>query len=316
MSLLIRPRSGETSGAGVPRRDIGRMALAALLVCLVGWSSGAWAQAQERSVSVGGVQRSYLLFVPPGVSNPAPLVMVFHGGGGRAQGIMRSTGMNAVAERGRFIVAYPQGEGRGGGKGTWNIGGPNSASSANDIGFVQAMLADIERSYPIDRRRIFATGESMGGVFAYRLACEMSDTFAAIAPVAATMVQPNCAPRSPVAVLHIQGSADQNIPLNGGTGSMTGMGRAWPSPRGAVDFWARADGCSPAVSSRQDGPDTTCQTHTTCRSTVEMCIVNGGGHAWPGSPPQRWQQRYRVYVSQNFPASQRIWEFFAAHPKQ
>jgi polyhydroxybutyrate depolymerase len=298
------------------------LALAALAAVLTGFAPGASAQgqsqgqAQERSVSVGGTQRSFLLYVPPGVQQPAPLVLVFHGGGGRAQGIMRTSNMNAVADRGRFIVAYPQGVGRGMGRGTWNIGGPNSASSANDVAFVQAMIADIQRSYPIDKRRIFATGESMGGIFSYRLACEMSDTFAAIAPVAATMVQPNCAPRSPVAVLHIQGSQDENIPLNGGRGSMTGGGRDWPSPTAAIDFWAQADGCAPAVSSRQDGPETICQTRTTCRSTVEMCVVNGGGHAWPGSQPQRWQQQYRVHVAQSFPASERIWDFFAAHPKQ
>ena len=306
---------GDRTENGAPRRLFALAALAALLV-FAGGTPRAWAQVQERSVSVGGTQRSYLLYVPLGISGPAPLVMVFHGGGGRAQGIVRSTGMNALADSSHFVVAYPQGVGRRGGRGTWNIGGPNSASDADDIAFVQAMLADIERGNPIDRRRIYATGESMGGVFAYRLACEMSDTFAAIAPVAATMVEPNCAPRSPVAVLHIQGTADENIPLNGGTGAMTGMGRDWPSPRGAVDFWARADGCAPTVSSRQDGADTTCRTHTACRSTVEMCTVNGGGHAWPGSEPQRWQQRYNVYVSQSFPASQRIWEFFAAHPKQ
>jgi polyhydroxybutyrate depolymerase len=155
----------------------------------------------------------------------------------------------------------------------------------------------------------------MGGVFSYRLACEMSTTFAAIAPVAATMVQPGCAPRSPVSVLQIQGTADQNIPIDGGSGTMTAAGRAWPPVANSVSFWARADGCSASESSAPNGPETTCQTYNQCRATVEYCIVRGGGHAWPGMTPQRWQRRFNVYVTQTYPASERVWQFFAAHPK-
>lgn len=228
---------------------------------------------------------------------------------------MRTSGMNDIADQHGFIVVYPDGVGRGNGRGTWNIGLSEFGSTADDVGFVRAILADLSQSYAIDARRIYSTGESMGGVFSYTLACRMSATFAAIAPVAATMVESNCAPVSPVAVLHIQGTADQNIPINGGAGSMTGMGRNWPPPMNGISFWAHADGCPGTESTRQDGPETTCQTFDGCRATVEFCVVAGGGHAWPGSQPQRWQQMLSVYVSQTFPASQRIWAFFAAHPK-
>ncbi len=273
-------------------------------------------QVQARVLTVGGITRRYLIRVPAGIGRPAPLVFVFHGGGGRAAGVMRTSGMNDVADRQNFIVVYPDGAGRGEGRGTWNVGLGDVGGSADDVGFVRAILRDVERGYPIDPRRIYATGESMGGIFSYRLACEMSETFAAIAPVAATMVEPNCAPVRPVAVLHIQGSADQNIPLNGGAGAMTGMGRNWPAPTIGISFWAHVDGCPGTESTRQDGPETTCQTFDGCRATVEFCVVAGGGHAWPGSQPLRWQQMFNVYVSQTFPASERIWAFFAAHPKQ
>src|SRR5215204_5721201 len=68
-------------------------------------------RAEERAVIVGGIERSYLLYVPAGVQLPTPAVMVFHGGGGRAQGIMQTIGMNDVADQHRFIAVYPQGLG-------------------------------------------------------------------------------------------------------------------------------------------------------------------------------------------------------------
>ena len=111
----------------------------ALAVLAAQPKAGRAQEAQERSVG----DRSYLIYVPPGVARPAPLVLVFHGGGGQAEGMMRLTRMNEVADRGHFIVVYPEGVGRRGGRGTWNVGGAESVSSADDVGFVRAVLADV-----------------------------------------------------------------------------------------------------------------------------------------------------------------------------
>jgi polyhydroxybutyrate depolymerase len=269
----------------------------ALFATLLTWPFGARSQEalQERSVVVGGTQRSYTVHVPANMASRAPVVLVFHGGGGRPEAIARRTGMNDVADQNGFVVVYPAGaEAPSGRGGTWNIGGSSSPSSANDVAFVQAILADLGRSVPIDQSRIFATGISMGGVFSYRLACEMSSTFAAIAPVAATMVESSCRPQSPVAVLHIHGTDDERIPINGGRGSMTATNRAWPAPMTGLTQWSRLDGCAAQPSSNTDG----CTTYSQCRATVEYCVVNGGSHTWPAG------------------ATERIWQFFAAHPKQ
>ena len=252
----------------------------------------------QHTVSVSGVERSYVAHVPSGTAGAVPVVFVFHGGGGRPEAIERNTGMDEVADQNGFIAVYPAGDLRASGRGgSWNVGGSISPSSANDVAFVRAIVADLERNVPIDRARIYATGLSIGGVFAYRLACEMSDTFAAIAPVAATMVERSCAPTSPVAVLHIHGVEDDRIPVAGGRGEMTASNRSWPAPQQGISFWSRFDQCAGEPARSDEGAET-CTTYGQCRATVKYCVINGGGHGWPGG------------------ASEQIWAFFAAHPKR
>ena len=269
----------------------------------------------QRMVNVDGAERWYLLHVPPDAPNPAPVVMVFHGGGGHPAAIMQSTGMNELADESRFIVVYPAGSPQPYGRGlTWNVGPPQSVTDADDVGFVRAVLRDLENTGPIDHSRIYATGLSIGGVFTYRLACEMSETFAAIAPVAATMIEQSCSPRSPVAVMHIHGDADERIPIRGGSGPMTASGRIWPAPRKGISFWQRFDGCPGPESRTADGPDATCTTFGRCRAQVELCVIAHGPHGWPaGLGGLRFEPQ--AYTSASFQASEKIWAFFAANPK-
>ena len=262
-----------------------------------GGRGGGSAGMTEQAVTVGGAQRPYYIHIPQNVGHPAPVVFVFHGGGGRPQGIARKSNMDEVADQNGFIVIYPEGSASPSGRGgSWNIGSSQTVSGTDDVAYVDAVLKDVGTHMQIDPSRIYAVGHSMGGVFSYRLACEMSGTFAAIAPVSATMVEPSCNPTSPVAVLHIQGSADDRIPLRGGRGQSTREGRDWPAPQKGVAAWSRFDACEATPSTKTEGI-ATCETYAGCKATVEMCILSGEGHPWPQD------------------AAPKIWAFFAAHPK-
>jgi polyhydroxybutyrate depolymerase len=254
--------------------------------------------AGEQSVTVGGVTRHFAIHIPANVAKPAPLVFVFHGGGGHPEAIERKTGMDSLADRNGFIVVYPAGtlraQGRGG---SWNVGaGRRTPSTSNDVAFVKALLNKVERQVPLDHARIYAAGLSMGGVFSYRLACEMSDTFAAIAAISATMVEPSCRPNSPVALLHIHGADDERIPLQGGRGDMTASNRSWPAPEQGVLAWTKLDHC-PAPPKETQENELSCKTYDGCSATVEYCVMAGQGHGWPEG------------------VSDRVWAFFASHPK-
>ena len=52
----------------------------------------------------------------------------------------------------------------------------------------------------------------------YRLACELSDRIAAIAPVAASMSMVNCYPARAVPVIDFHSYLDTHVPYSGGVG--------------------------------------------------------------------------------------------------
>src|SRR5690606_9573920 len=77
----------------------------------------------------------------------------------------------------------------------------------------------MKSEYKIDDKRIYATGLSNGGMMSYLLACELSDYFAAIAPVAASMFDTiSCNPKSEISIIAFNSVDDEHIPYNGGIG--------------------------------------------------------------------------------------------------
>jgi len=138
-----------------------------------------------QTIDVGGVSRTFHLYRPAGLSDGAALVVMLHGGFGTGAQAERSYHWDSEADGGHFLVAYPDGLMR-----AWNAGtccGEPKRTNTDDLGFITAMVGAIEQEMPIDRARIYATGMSNGAMMALRLGCQ-TDTFAAIAPVAGTLL--------------------------------------------------------------------------------------------------------------------------------
>ena len=70
------------------------------------------------TVTVDGVERRYLLYLPDNVLVPATLVVMLHGGFGSAKQAQEAYGWDDEADRSRFAVVYPDGDGR-----AWSVGG-------------------------------------------------------------------------------------------------------------------------------------------------------------------------------------------------
>lgn len=282
-----------------------------------------------KPLNYGGRERSYLLYVPPALQGKPqngqriPLVMVFHGGGGNAVAIARTTNMHQLAEQYGFIVVYPNGtSAQGGRRLSWNAGssppqGYAENQNIDDVGFVKTILGQLRASYAIDPTRIYATGFSKGGMFTYRLGCEMSEQFAAIAPVSGALTYSQCRPTRPIPLLHIHGDNDESVPLKGGRGAYSARMASYPSILQNLDRWRQQNHCDPKPLQTAATADTQGFSYQDCTSggDVTYYIVRNGGHAWPGATLKPQQQARGIHTSNQFRASEIIWRFFAAHPK-
>ena len=245
--------------------------------------------ASVHTITVGGVDRDYRLYIPKDLPPAASLVVMLHGWTGSAEQAERQYGWNGKADDAKFVVAYPDGVGE-----SWNSGGccgQASADGVDDVGFITAAVRDIADNVGIDPARIYAAGISNGGMMAYKLACNTA-IFAAIGPDAATQLEACPAPR-PTSVLHIHGTDDRLIRYDGEPGTVIPI--KTPTPAEVNDFWRATNQCQPPATT-VDGDVTTSKADCPHGRSVELITVAGGGHDWPSF------------------ATQKVWDFFAAHP--
>lgn len=255
----------------------------------------------EDQILSGGVTRHFLLHVPPlYYGDPTPLVLNFHGYGSNSRQEEILTGMSAKADAAGFIVVYPEGL-----DGAWYTG-PSTQGDA-DRQFIRDLVAHLENLYTIDPKRIYATGISNGGGMADRLACNMADLIAAIAPDSgAYNFWQDCLPWRPVPVLAFHGLDDNVIPYEGSSPqAMTPPIEAWAAA------WAMRNGCSSKAGITTPIETVTIRTWSNCTKNAEVILyaLAGHGHSWPGSPIMP-----RAITSKAINATDVMWEFFSAHP--
>lgn len=278
----------------------------------------AGAETISRSVHVGAVERSYEVDLPPQrePGRALPVVIVFHGGGGAAASARQQTRMSVKGEAEGFIAVYPQGSGGVLGRlRTWNAGtccGDAMKHRVDEIAFVGALIDDLRATFAIDLARIYATGISNGGMMAYEVACALADRIAAIAVVAGEMTAlDRCHPARPVPVLAIHGSADRNLPIQGGPGAKAVAVHDVRSVAAAIDFWRRRDACGDAAEIDPTAPVRRTRYRSCAAGTeVELVVIEGGGHSWPGGERLA---RFLDAPSPALDATDEIWRFFARH---
>ncbi len=245
------------------------------------------------TISVGGHDRTYRLYKPKELPASARLVVMLHGGFGSGAQAEKSYGWDELADSAKFVVAYPNGLNR-----AWNVDGGGccgrpAKEGVDDVGFITAAVADIERNLGIDTSHVFATGMSNGAIMSYTLACE-TNVFAAIGPVAGTQLN-QCRSPHPASVMHIHGTADRLIRYGGGRGE--GVAHIdGPSAPDVDAFWRNVDHCG-APAGTTSGAVTTSTAGCADNRSVVLITVDGGGHEWPSF------------------ATGKLWGFFAAHPR-
>jgi polyhydroxybutyrate depolymerase len=280
-----------------------------------------------------GLDRAFMLQMPTQKGALTPVLIVLHGGTRGAEDIFERTSWPAIAKRERLILAAPQGIDN-----QWNDGRETTLSgkrsTADDVGFLDALIAKLVSDHGADPRAIFVTGVSNGGLMTMRLACERSASVTAIAPVIATMPEvmaPACKAAAPVPALFMAGTADPLMTYDGQPSALAARrGPTAPmlSMPATLDLWRIRNGCSDkggvrdlADVSRDDQSTVSVIEYRPCtsRAPVIHYRVNGGGHQLPSLKPQQLSPQFAKLLgpqNNDIEGPEEIWKFFAAQMRR
>jgi polyhydroxybutyrate depolymerase len=254
----------------------------------------------SRSLVVDGLNRSYLVHVPPGYSGASavPLVLDIHGLSATAQIQSSLSGMKQLSDVEGFIVAYPQGIGN-----AWN-GGICCSSAADDVAYMRAVVAKMQTEANVDPLRIYATGLSNGGAMTHRLACEAADLFAAAAPLAfpISIAPPSsCQPSRPIAVLTFMGLTDVLVPYNGGS---------FPSAAVTFAHWRDVNGCGTGTPEIHTASGLSyCDIDTSCAPDVQVGLCSITADSFGG----QYYDGHILYLNPDYDLEVLIWDFLSQH---
>ena len=274
----------------------------------------------QYTLTVSGHLRMVIVHIPAGYTGKSKLALVLnlHGSESTASAEQEFSGMDAVADADHFIVAYPQALIADGTGYDWNIPGEPTvsgkfppASAPSDVTFLTTLVRGLGGRYCIDMSRVYATGVSGGGRMASQLACDASNVFAAIAPVAGLRFPSPCPASRAVPVIAFHGTADLIDPFDG-----FGSGYWTYSVPTAAHLWASHDHCA-ASPQNTSGHGYRLARYTGCSGStaVELYAVTGEGHEWPGGPAMP-SAITSVLGPQSdaVDANALMWDFFRAHP--
>ncbi len=285
-----------------------------------------------RSIFFDGYNRTYQIHIPQDIEQVdfPSLVFVLHGCGGTGENTERSLtlgGFNTLSDVYKFIVVYPDGIDR-----HWNDGRivNDTAHQQNidDVGFLSLLIDNLIDEFSTDSNRVFFTGISNGAMMSYRLAFDIPEKIAAIAPVAGaipTDILPENTSGIQVSVFVISGTHDPLVPWEGGN-----IGTP-KNPRGtcisvpeSVEFWVTRNNCNTTskgtwIPNRNllDLCRIRCETYENGDNNTEVVLyeIKRGGHTWPGG--YQYFPKFLIgRTCRDIDANEEIWQFFNSHPKQ
>ena len=262
-----------------------------------------------REVTIAGMRRRYVVLVPDHNARrqALPVVLDFHGSGSDPTQHLAITGMEEASARRGFILVLPVAMTPfpSGGY-TWNV--PARASFPDDLGFVRAVLDDVERRLCVDPTRLYVSGFSGGARMASEVACAMADRVAALAAVGGLRSPSEC--RGPVPVIAFHGTDDPVNPYAGGGPAYWNYG-----VEEAVSGWRENNRCGVTAEARvsQGGAQAAaCLDHA--GAEVVFHRIEGAGHVWPGSrfpfPPERFGRS-----TDSIDATGLLLDFFERHTR-
>ena len=272
---------------------------------------------EERVIEHEGLERSFLIYVPINIKENAPLVVAIHGYTSSAKTLMGYSGINQIADKEGFLVAYPQGTKDSRDNNFFNVGYEfHSDSKVNDVNFIREIVLNLTKDYKLNSKRVFATGMSNGGDMSYLLACTSSDLFTAVAPVAGVMMKDtleNCNPVKKIPIFEIHGTKDSISKFEGDMNNEDKWGAYYDLPS-TIEFWVNKHALNEKETiqlenkNTEDGTTITFERYWSDESQREVWfyIVNDGNHTWPGMTGL-----FSRTANQDINSAEEIWKFFS-----
>jgi polyhydroxybutyrate depolymerase len=241
------------------------------------------------------------VFLPSGYRTREqwPVVILLHGYQSSRAAQNLYFGFTARRNSKGFIAVLPEGTRNSQGKRFWNATDwccDFDQSGVDDLGYLKALLVEVQKKYKADPKRITVLGHSNGGFMAYRLACDAAGLVAGVASLAGGSFfdSTRCQPESPVSVLQIHSVDDPVVPYL--PKQPTSQGPGVPGAENTVRQWVAHNGCDPQPF---QGPsrnsiwglgkeDTSVSSYQRCHAGTEVALwrIREGGVS-PHIPPLR-----------------------------
>lgn len=148
----------------------------------------------EHTVASGGVERSYLQYVPASYEGVAmPVVVSLHNTGATAAQQNEASGLEGAAEADGFVLLTPQALGT---PAAWD-----AATASTDVAFIADLLNQAQADFCVAPQRVSVIGNGDGSVFAARLACDLSSRVASAGFVGVVDDPDPCSQERPVPLI-------------------------------------------------------------------------------------------------------------------
>jgi poly(3-hydroxybutyrate) depolymerase len=259
-------------------------------------ASSMYNNGQHISITVGTMQRRYILNVPTNYDNTKPykLIIAYHELNGNDDEMYRNQYYHLLPlSNNSAIFVAPNGQQNNAScTQASGCGWPNPQNT--DLALADAVVAQIEQNFCVDTNRIFATGWSYGGSMSYKTACErplggVANGFVrAIAVYSGSQLSGNCTPSKPVGYYASHGTGDSVLPYNSGVG--------------LFQNFAKANGCTYVAPPSSVNGAHVCNTLMGCTSgyPTEFCAFSGDHTPDPKDSGQSTSWEY-----------QNVWTYFS-----
>lgn len=283
-----------------------KLLLASLLACLsLGMAFAAKPKGTKQNLSVDGLNREMIVYVPADLPDNAPLVITFHGFNQSAEYQQDNTNWNETADTAKFVVVYPQYDG-----GWWDTSGQK------DVNFAKAIINKMNEKYGIDKNRVYISGFSLGSMMTYHCIEHMGDIVAAFAPVSGVRFDN----RSPITnrkgrkvpIIHTHGTGDDVFKWEGDPGHQAG---GYPYIPDYVMKWVKYErlNTTPEVIPYKNGSKTIYRDDDGV-TEIELLAINDCGHwhsegsAWGdiGTCHEIWNFCKRYYLGMPDPVPAKV----------